>query len=139
MSEQYGLLVLDAYGRTILDPDTFTVRLIDTLYLPAMDSASTYALPAPKARAGMFACATPHAVWNLPNSWKYWHGDYPSEVFATGLCEARRVSNSEMQYNSGRIARMPEFQVVDGAILVSPPMPHTRFSGNMTVYLFATI
>lgn len=139
MSEEYGLLVLDANGRTILDPDTFTVRLIDTLYLPAMDSAGTYTLAAPKAKAGMFACATPHAAWNLPASWYTRYGAYPSEVFATGLCEARRVSNSEMQYNSGRIARMPEFQVVDGAILVSPPMPHTRFSGNMTVYLFATI
>ncbi len=126
----YGIEIRDASGREVLGPDTFTVRLIDTLYLPPMESSAAVTLSAPKARAGMFATASPHAAYSLPSSWYTWVGDYPNKLFDRELVRRAREND--------RTARMPILSVTDGGVVVSPP-PGCRFSGNMTIYLFATV
>lgn len=125
----YGVQIRDAAGREIIGPDTFTVRLIETLYLPRRESGAPVVVPAPRARAGMFATVSPHTYYGLPSEWSFWTGDYPNEVFASNLVGSA---------GQNKAAYMPSLQVRDGEVVVTPP-PGAPSTGDMTIYVFATI
>lgn len=57
-----GLLIKDANGNTIMDPSTFTVRMVDAkvVYLGEMAPGATFRVDmSPEVRAGMFAAVVP--------------------------------------------------------------------------------
>lgn len=118
----FGLLIKDRQGRVVLDPDTFTVRLIATFEVPPGAWTVPVRFSIPLAAAGMFATASPKGQFQYqPNPLQY-------------------VSNSSR--GPGPVGtRMPGFLVGDGFVELFPPMPGSGagFDGNLLVYVFAYI
>lgn len=111
----HGLLIRDAGGGVVIGPDTFTVRLVASVRVPAGTWGSTLRVPVPLARAGMFAAGTP--------------------LGAITAVEVAPYANTNMQYpNVG--ARMPAFTVGDGYVDLRPPMAGGLFDGGILMYVF---
>lgn len=115
----HGLVIKDSSGRVVIDPDTFTVRLIATFQVPSGSWSSAIRFPVPLAAEGMFATATPLGQFRYaPN---------PIQRFGD---------------SGGPVGtRMPGFRVGAGYVELFPPMPGAGagFDGNLLVYVFAYI
>lgn len=120
-----GLLVKDADGRVIIDPDTFTVRLVRTVYVGGGRRWAPLKVAVPEAKSGMFATATPVAQY--PMSCRY--SDIQNANWQSDLGD----------YHFQTTTRMPVFDVTDGAITLRPPMSGGCFDGNLHIYLFVNV
>lgn len=122
----HGLQVFDASGREVIGPDTFTVRLITTVYMPAGGYRSKVRIPCPQAKVGMFAVGSFLASWG---------GGVPG--FFTNYPNNRTmyINNSAL----GQSPRMAAYAVVDGFIEVFPPSGSALFHGGQYIYLFASV
>lgn len=122
----YGVQIRDAAGREIIGPDTFTVRLITTVWMPAGSYRSKVHIPCAPAKAGMFAVGVFSAGW----------GGGPPGFFTS-------YPNSRTMYiNNSALAqspRMAAFNVVDGFIEVFPPSGSALFHGGQYIYLFSSV
>lgn len=122
-----GLLVKDASGRVLLDPDTFTVRLVTSLYFPAGSYRGTVRLNCPQARTGMFAVGVSDQPWS---------GDGRSIGFYdTNPRPWTTTVNSALS----RARRMAAFRVGEGYIEAFSPSPGVLFHGGQYVYLFTDV
>lgn len=121
----YGIQIRDAAGREIIGPDTFTVRLITTIYMPAGSYRSLVRIPCAQARAGMFAVGTFLAGWD--GSGPGWYTSYPK---SWGYKNTAPLAQSP---------RMAAFNVIDGFIEVFPPSGSALFHGDQYIYLYSSI
>jgi hypothetical protein len=112
-----GLLVKDANGRAILDPSTFTVRLVTTVRLTGGASAEVRSFPVPAAKAGMFAVAAPAS-------------QLATDAVYTGRYERQGTFIG---------TDIPAVEVVDGAVRLYPPMSGGTYMLDVLVYVFTNI
>lgn len=113
----FGLLVKDASGRAILDPSTFTVRLVTTVRLTGGASAEVRSFPVPDAKAGMFAVAAPAS-------------QLVTDAVYTGRYERQGTFIG---------TDIPAVEVVDGAIRLYPPMARGTYMLDVLVYVFTNV
>lgn len=112
-----GLLIKDADGRAILDPSTFTVRLVATVKLSGGASTEVRSFSVPAAKAGMFAVAAPAS-------------QLATDAVYTGRYERQGTFIG---------TDIPAVEVVDGAIRLYPPMTNGSYMLDVLVYVFTNI
>lgn len=115
-----GVVIRDANGRVVIGPDTFTVRLLDTVFLAAGTYRSAVTVPCKRARWGMFATVSSLAVWSPPGSQFIGSTVYDSPAMAAKT-----------------MPPMPCVRVVDGGVVCFPPAANTVFAGNLVLYVLA--
>lgn len=113
----YGLLIRDSDGREIINPDTFTVRLVKTLVFSGGIASSVQRHQVAEAEPGMFAVAAPATQLNTP--WVY-GGRYDRQGGFVGT-------------------DIPAIRVGDGYIELYPPMSSATYMSDVIVYLFTNI
>ena len=118
----YGIQVFDASGREVIGPDTFTVRLIDVVYMPAGQHRAEVRVPCAKARRGMFAAGTFSAPKTSGNPG--FMSNYDSWSQSVPLMTTPRMSG---------------YRVEDGYVAVFPPSGNARFDGGQHIYVFARV
>lgn len=113
----FGLLVKDAVGRTVIDPDTFTVRLVKTVTV----GNGTWTAPLRISVAGVAA-----------------------HMFGTAVPANQLVTDAVY---TGRYERqgdfigidMPAVRIGDGYVELYPPMAGGSFMGGVIIYVFTNI
>jgi len=114
-----GLLIKDENGRVVIGPDTFTVRLVARVLLPAGVYTAPVRLNCPKARIGMFAVRSPLRNNPIPALIGY-NDDYTSAT-------------------KGNWTRLPTVGVEDGALVCRPSGSNTVFDGNIDLLVMANV
>nr|WP_298166499.1 hypothetical protein [uncultured Pseudomonas sp.] len=113
----YGLLIRDSDGREIINPDTFTVRLVTTLVFSGGIASNVQRHQVAEAQPGMFAVAAP--ATQLITPWVY-DGRYDRQGSFVGT-------------------DIPAIRVGDGYIELYPPMSGATYMSNVIVYLFTNV
>ena len=118
----FGLQVWYDGNQMMIDEDTYTIRLVDTIYCSYGDMRpnQTITVPNSKAKGGMFAIASPL---------KKWSKSYGIGVRVGGVYRNQGVST-------------PSCSVVEGAVqLKAASTPRVNSdsatSGNVIIYLFS--
>lgn len=81
----WGLLVRDAQGNSNLNPDSFTVRLVETVfvYVGAINSTTVIDIPtSTNVLAGMFATITVHENSYYVTGYPNWQTYVSASIFA---------------------------------------------------------
>lgn len=114
----HGLLIKDAYGRTIMGPETFTVRMVDSRLsnVGRMRVGQTINLPmSSKVKAGMFAIVMP-------------------------LKQYRVGYTANAMHEADKPACLPSAVVYDGYVaLEASGVASSLVDGNVAIYVFTNI
>ncbi|WP_347506213.1 hypothetical protein [Pseudomonas anguilliseptica] len=113
----FGLLVRDAVGNTVIDPDTFTVRLVRTVAVGSGVWSSPLRVNVPGVTAQMFGTAVPS--YQLATDAVY-TGRYERQGSFIGV-------------------DMPAVRTGDGYVELYPPMAGGSFMGGVIIYVFTNI
>lgn len=129
-----GMKILDSSGRTVISTDSFTVRLVTTVFIPPGRWDRPVDFSAPGAKSGMFA-AYGH-FYQSPTTWRYSTG-----MKKLGESYLKSVSEPNVKIDEIRdsIPVIPSITVHDGFVRLNKVLNAGYFDGNCVVYVFTTI
>lgn len=113
----FGLLIKDAVGRTVIDPDTFTVRLVKTVAVGSGAWSAPLRVDVAGVTAQMFGTAVPA---NQLVTDAVYTGRYERQGDFIGV-------------------DMPAVRIGDGYVELYPPMAGGSFIGGVIIYVFTNI
>lgn len=113
----FGLLIKDAVGRTVIDPDTFTVRLVKTVAVGSGAWSAPLRVDVVGVTAQMFGTAVPA---NQLVTDAVYTGRYERQGDFIGV-------------------DMPAVRIGDGYVELYPPMEGGSFMGGVIIYVFTNI